>query len=241
MNRMLGDNKLARVAGALYLIVVITGIFNLVYVPSQINVPGDIAGTIANIESSMLLYRLGIAVGLISFSAYLLLPLALYRLLHHVNKQSAVLMVILAISSVPVTFVGILNKVDILSLIAQAGYLQNLTTEQLHFQVGLLLHSYSNNLLVSHIFWGLWLLPFGYLVYQSEFLPKLLGVFLMLGCFGYLIDLFGRLIYPPFSSTLIGGYITAPASIGEIGICLWLLLFGARRSLFNKGATQSQT
>lgn len=238
MDKILGDNKLARIAGAVYLIVVITGIFNLAYVPSQINVRGDIAGTIANIESSMLLYRLGIAVGLISFSAYLLLPFSLFRLLHPVNKQVAVLMVILAMTSVPISFVNLINKVDILSLIAQTGYLQNITTEQLHFQVGVLLHSYSNNMLISQIFWGLWLFPFGYLVYQSQFLPRILGIFLMLGCFGYLIDLFGRIIYPPFSSTLIGGYVTTPASIGEIGICLWLLLCGARRSLFNKGAIQ---
>ncbi|MGI9547365.1 MAG: DUF4386 domain-containing protein, partial [Flavobacteriaceae bacterium] len=65
-------------------------------------------------------------------------------------------------------------------------------------------------------------------VYKSGLIPKILGLFLMLGCIGYLIDFFGRVLMPEFNELTIAGYITIPASIGEIGTCLWLLIMGAR-------------
>ena len=81
---------------------------------------------------------------------------------------------------------------------------------------------------VIHVFSGLWLFPFGYLVYQSKFLPKIFGVLLMLGCFGYLINFMGETLMANYSKLGIGFYISLPASIGEIGICLWLLIVGCR-------------
>jgi len=78
------------------------------------------------------------------------------------------------------------------------------------------------------LFWGLWLLPFGYLVFKSGFLPKLLGIFLMAGCFGYLINFIGGFLIPNYGDLGISRMISLPASIGEIGICLWLLIIGVR-------------
>jgi hypothetical protein len=92
----------------------------------------------------------------------------------------------------------------------------------------LMLKNYNNGLLIAQVFWGLWLFPFGYLVYKSNFLPKVLGVFLMLGCVGYVLNVLGRTVIPDFSEYALSGYITLPATIGEIGICLWLLIFGVR-------------
>ncbi|WBL44238.1 DUF4386 domain-containing protein [Algoriphagus halophytocola] len=73
---------------------------------------------------------------------------------------------------------------------------------------------------------GLWLFPFGYLVYISGFLPKLLGILLMAGCFGYLITFFGGFLYSDFNETMISDIVGYPAPLGEIGICLWLLVMG---------------
>jgi hypothetical protein len=81
---------------------------------------------------------------------------------------------------------------------------------------------------IVHIFSGLWLFPFGYLVFKSSFLPKFLGVLLMLGCFGYLINFLGNTLIPDYSTLGISSYIRLPASIGEIGTCLWLLIMGAK-------------
>ena len=90
------------------------------------------------------------------------------------------------------------------------------------------LESYRNGLQVAEIFWGLWLLPFGYLVYKSGILPKVLGVLLMLGCFGYLIGIIGVLLFAGYAESTLARFVGIPASVGEIGICLWLLVMGAR-------------
>jgi len=222
-------NKIARTAGALYLIVVVTGIFSLVYVPSQIIVRGDALATVNNIVASELLFRLGIASLMINQIAFLLLPFVLYQLLQHVNRNVAVLMVALAVVSVPISMVSIVNRLDVLSLLSGAGYLDIFTTEQLHAQVMMSIKAYSNGILVTTIFWGLWLLPFGYLVFRSGFLPRILGILLMIGCFGILIDVFGRLLFPGYAETAISTYFAMSSSFGEIGICLWLLVMGARQ------------
>jgi hypothetical protein len=81
------------------------------------------------------------------------------------------------------------------------------------------LEAYGNGLLVSEIFWGLWLLPFGYLVFKSGFLPRVLGVLLMIGCFGYLIDFSGQVLFPGYTQTPLAHFVRLPGSIGELGIC----------------------
>ena len=225
---MNSSKKVARMAGLLYLTVVLTGIFSLVYVPSQITVPGDASATVGNIVASQLLFRLGIVAGLICYTAFLLLPLALYKLLSPVRTNAAVLMVAFAVVSVPISFVSILNKLDILTLLSGAEYLKVFTADQLEARVMLSLAAYSNGILVSSLFWGLWLLPFGYLVFKSGILPRVLGILLMIGCFGDVFDVLGRALCSGYADTALASLATYPGSFGEIGICLWLLIMGAR-------------
>ena len=196
-------NRIVRAAGTLYLIVVVTGIFSLIYVPSQLTVPGNALATINNIMASQLLFRLGIASFMIEQIAFLLLPFVLYQLLQQVNRNIAVLMVSFAAVSVPIAMVSIANKLDVLSLLTRVEYLQTFTPSQLHALVLRSLSAYSNGILVTTIFWGLWLLPFGYLVFKSGALPRILGVLLMVGCFGYLIDFCGRLFFPGYAEAII--------------------------------------
>ncbi|MDR6841499.1 DUF4386 domain-containing protein [Pseudoxanthomonas sacheonensis] len=227
---MRSNKRTARIAGLLYLIVVLAGIFSLAYVPSQINVSGDATATVRNIVAHESLFRFGIVAGLICYTAFLLLPLALYRLLSPFGRQAAVLMVAFAVASVPLSFAVTLNKFDVLALLGGADYLQAFSAQELQARVMQALQSYRDGLLVAQIFWGLWLLPFGYLVYKSGILPRLLGILLMLGCFGYLIEFIGKVFFPGYAESSIADFVGLPGSIGEIGICLWLLLVGARES-----------
>jgi len=220
------NKKTGRQAGLAYFILVITGIFSLMYVPTQLYVGSDPATTVANIRSSETLFRLGIAVEMVSYIAFLLLPLILYKLFHTIDKTAAVLMVVFAIVSIPITYVNILNEFKVLELIHQSG----ISSTTLESEVMFYMKSYFKGHLVAQVFWALWLFPLGYLIYISGLIPKILGVFLMLGCVGYLIDCFGRIIFPEYSDTVVADYITIPASIGEIGTCLWLLIMGARES-----------
>lgn len=225
---MEANRKTARLAGFFYLIVIITGLFSLMYVPSKLIAWENPALTFQNISSSVQLFRLSIAGSIICYIAFTLLPLVLYQLLKEVDGTYAKLMVILALISVPISFINLQNKFSVLTLIEGADYLKVFDIKQLQAQMMLLLSNYNKGLLIAQVFWGLWLFPFGYLVYKSRFLPKILGIFLMLGCFGYLINVFGRTAFPHFSDFAILNYITLPATIGEIGTCLWLLLVGVQ-------------
>ncbi len=227
-------NKTARVAGIFYLVLIISGIINLVYIPSQLIVWKSASKTLDNITSSELLFRLGIVSGIITFLAFLFLPLVLYKLLHEVNKVQAKLMVIFVLVSIPISFMNILNKFSVLTLINKADYLEKMGSTELQTQVMLSLDQYNNGIEISQIFWGLWLFPFGYLVYKSGFLPKLLGILLMAGCFGYLITFFGGFLYSGFNGTILSDIVGIPASVGEIGICLWLLIMGTNKLSFGK-------
>lgn len=220
--------KIARIAGVLYLIVVLSGIFHLMYVPSKLIESDNPSVTISNIIASETLFRLGILGGLICYTSFLLLPLVLYKLLGPVNKTLAVLMVTLAVVSVPISFVNMLNKFAVLTLLSKAKYLSVFEADKLQAQVLLFLDYYRNGNQIASIFWGLWLFPFGYLVFKSGFLPKILGIFLMAGCFGYIIDFMGSFLFSKYNETGISTLLTLPGSLGEIGICLWLLIIGIK-------------
>lgn len=218
----------ARLAGFLYLAVVLTGMFSIAYVPSVLIDWNNASVTYNNIKSAETLFRLGIVAGIICYTAFVLLPFVLYKLLCKVNQTFAVGMVVLSTVSVPFSLVNLLYKVNVLTLIANSANLSGSDLEKTQDQIMLLLIYYGNGIQIVSIFWGLWLFPFGYLVFKSGFLPKILGVFLMAGCFGYLINFTGRFLYPNYASLGIGGYVSLPATIGEIGICLWLLIGGIK-------------
>lgn len=220
----------ARLAGFIYLVVIITGFFSLMYVPSKLIVWENAGLTFQNISSSRPLFSWSIASSILCYIAFTLLPLALYYLLKDIHKGYAGLMVVLALISVPISFINLQNKFSVLTLTKTADYLKIYSAEDLQAQVMLLLKNYNAGILMAQVFWGLWLLPFGYLVYKSGFLPRILGVFLMLGCLGYTLNVFGRILIPDFSGYAVSGYITLPATIGEIGICLWMLIFGVKNN-----------
>jgi hypothetical protein len=192
-------------------------------------IPNDPAATASNIVMHESLFRFGIASFMIEQVAFLLLPLVLFRLFRSTNPTAAALMVALAVASVPIALVSVGHRLDALALLTDSRFSQAFAPDQLQAMAKLSLQAYGNGLLVTSLFWGLWLLPFGYLVLKSGFLPKLLGVLLMLGCLGYMVNVFGELLVPHYSDTLVSNYAGIPAAIGEIGTCLWLLLVGARR------------
>lgn len=209
-----------RIAGLLYFVVVITGIFSLGYVPSKLIVWDNPSATLTNIVNAEFLFRLGIVSGLICYTFFLFLPLVLYKLLKSFNKTYALYMVVLAIVSVPISFVNMLNKFAVLSIISSG--------QQQKEEIMFYLNQYDFGNLIVQIFWGLWLFPFGYLVFKSAIIPRFLGILLMLGCVGYLINFFGNALFSNYSELGISSYVRLPASLGEIGTCLWLLIMGAK-------------
>lgn len=216
----------ARIAGALYLVVVLTGMFALLYIPSKLIVLSDAQATFNNIKASETPFRLGIYAGILCYTAFLLLPLFLYKLISHVNKTHAVAMVALALTSVPISLFNLTHKLAVLTLISKPDLF---SATDLPRQVLLQLEYYNNGIDIAAVFWGLWLFPFGYLVFKSGMLPKIFGILLMAGCFGYIINITGGMLFPTEYNALgISGYISIPSALGEIGTCLWLLIMGVK-------------
>ena len=193
---MSGNKNIGRLAGLLYLVVVLGGIASLAYVPNAIENGKDGAALVASIQSHQALFRFGIAAGLICYTAFLLLPLVLYRLLAPYGQPMAIAMVALATASVPFAFANMVHRMDVLSLLGDEPRLATLTAAQPQLQVTLALESYWNGIFILTIFWGLWLLPFGWLMFRSRMIPRIFGLLLMAGCFGYVIAFFGRLLVP---------------------------------------------
>jgi len=225
---------IARVAGFLYLLTVPLGVFNFMYLPSNLIVSGDAAATTHNIMTSELLFRLGIVSALFGAIIAILYVLMLYKLLKPISKDIAVLMVVLSLMGIPIAMLNELTQLGILQLLSGADYLTVFTTAQLQALAYLFvrLHSYGIN--IAFIFSGLWLLPLGYLVFKSGFLPRILGVLLIIGGFGYLIDVFAGFLFP--NSNLSIGVFTG---VSEIFFLLWLLIKGVNVEKWEKHALES--
>jgi hypothetical protein len=230
----MNPKKTARIAGLLYLIMVLFMVFGLRYVPLNLIVPGDAATTANNIMTSEGLFRSGIVSFLIGQTVFILLVLVLYKLLKPVNKNHALLMVIFVLVGVPIAMLNTLNQFAALLLLSGADYLTAFGADQLHAQVMLFLDLYEYGIHIAMIFWGLWLFPLGYLVYKSSYLPRILGVLLMIGCFGNLIDVVTFFLFPNFDVT-----ISLYTGYGEFLLLLWLLIKGVNVEQWEKRALES--
>ena len=222
---------IARVAGLLYLFVVPLGIASL-YLSSRLIVPGDAARTAHNIMASESLFRLGIVSDLLASIVMILVVVALYRLLNYVNKNVALLMVSFVLVGAAIAVLDKLNQCAALLLLSRADYLAAFTTEQLQALAFLFIRLHSLGGDIAFIFWGLWLFPLGYLVFQSGFFPKILGILLMISCFGYVIDSFA--IFLGYTVN-IGMF----AALGEVLFILWLLIKGVSTEQWEKRALGS--
>lgn len=220
----MNTNKItARAAGLIYLAVVITGMFSLAYVPNKLIDWNNSAATFNNIAASPSLFRLGIYSSILCYVAFTFLPLFLYKLLRTVNESHARAMLILALVSVPMSLNNLQYKYAALTLTGKQSFLQNISVEELQSTLMFSLHQYNAGILLATVFWGLWLFPFGLLVYRSGFMPKILGVLLMLGCMGYLINFTGNTLLENYSQNGIRKYMSMLPAAAEISTCLWLL------------------
>src|SRR2546430_10250779 len=169
-------DKAARVAGAIYLSMVVTGPFTLIYIPSPLIVRATRRALANDILAHEILFRFGIVAGLMHSVIFICLVMALYRLFSSVNKTIASLMVALVLVSAAVGFVNVLNYIAALTLFRGADFLAVLEKPQRDALAMLFLRLDGQGTVINEIFWGLWLLPFGLLVMRSRFLPPILGV-----------------------------------------------------------------
>lgn len=218
--------KDARVAGLMYLLLVIPGPFSLIYVPRTLIVRGNAAATAGKILAHEMLFRLGIAASLFGGIVFIFLALALYRLFVGVSKPLASLLVILVLVSATLGFLIELNQLAALTLFRGADFLAVFDKPQRDALAMLFLRLHSQGIYINEIFWGLWLLPFGMLVMKSGFLPRILGAWLIVNGFAYVVMSFTALLFPPYADRVYD--LAFPLLFGEVAIMLWLLIRGAK-------------
>ena len=219
-------DKAARVAGAVYLSLALTAPFSLIYIPSTLIVRGNATATANSILAHETLFRLGIVADLISSVIFIFVVMALYRLLSGVKKTHASVMVILGLVSVAVGFMNVLNNIAALILFRGADFLAVLEKPQRDALAMLFLRLHGQGNVINEIFWGLWLFPFGVLVMRSGFLPRILGVWLIINGFAYVVLSFAGLLLPQYQDVAFRSAF--PLLLGELAIMLWLVIKGAK-------------
>jgi len=153
--------------------------------------------------------------------------LALYRLFEGVNKALARQLVILgALISVPIVLVNVLNEIAALTLVGDADFLAALPRPQLDALAYLVLRLHSRGITIASIFWGLWLLPFGVLAIRSGFIPRVLGILLLVAGCAYVVDSTMTLVLPQYAKAVSG--VASLLEIAEVAIILWLAIWAAK-------------
>ena len=223
---MSATKEQARRAGLLYFLGALVGPFCLVYVPRALIVPGDAAATADHVRTSATLLRMGIAGELAESVLFIFAALALYRLFKGVSETQAVAMATLILISIPVSLLNLLNEVAALMLSSGGAWLSVFAKVQLDALVLLCLRLHSQGLFVAEVFWGLWLFPFGILVMRSGFIPRVLGVLLLVAGAGYLASAVTSLVLPQFEPLVARFAVMLEA--GELPIVFWLLIWGAK-------------
>ena len=224
---MSSNRNPGRVAGFLYLLLVVFAPFRLIYIPSHLFVHGNATATAHNIAAHELLFRLGIVSDLFCGTILIFLVLALYRLLKGVDHSLAVLMVILGgVMPAIIDFLNVLNDAAVLMLVRGADFLSAFEKPQRDALAMLFLRLHHQEILAAEILWGLWLFPLAMLVYRSRFLPRFLGVWLIINGFAYLAMSLTGLLLSQYEDMVSN--ITFPALLGEMAIMLWLLIKGAK-------------
>lgn len=216
----------ARFAGFLYLLVVFAGPFLLLYVPGKLFVPGNPAATATNILTHQALFKAYMLVGVVAELLFVAVALALYRLLKGVNAELAGAMVILVLLDAPIAFLRIANEVATLAFLRGPGFLSAFDGPQRNALATLFIEVDRHGVFVSEVFWGLWLLPLGLLVYRSGFMPKFLGVWLFVNGVTYVgLSAIG-IAFPERYKFAMNA--ATPVLLGEVALMLWLLVVGVR-------------
>ena len=229
---MNGDEQLrslkrqSRIAALLYFLNALPAPFALLYVPSVLIVGGDAAATANNVRNSEVLLRLGMAGELFASTVIIFAMLAFYRLFKAVSQKHAMAMIILFLVATPISYLNVLNDLAALTFARGPEFLSAVfDRRQLDAFVLFFLRLHNQGLVLAQIFWGLWLFPFGVVLWRSGFIPRILGVFAIIAGCGNVIASAAFLFLPTYAG-VIGQYATI-LQAGELAF-IWMLIWGAR-------------
>ena len=222
---MNSTNQLAKTAGFLYLIMILAGGFAEAFVREGLTVSGNAIATAHNILASEQLYRFGLVADLVTLTCGTILSLIFYILFKPVNRNLSLLALIFSIVASAVMAVNLLNQLAPLLLLHNTAYLKVFTMEQLQTLSLFFLNLQSQGYNISLLLFAFYFPIIGWLVYQSNFLPRILGVIYTMAGLGYLINSLAWFLFPHLAAYLFP-YVLLPAFIGETSMSLWLIFKG---------------
>lgn len=217
--------RYARIAGVLYLAIILLGLFGEVVVRGQLVVPGDAMATAHNISASLLLWRAGIAGDLLMHVFDVPVIVIFYFLFRPVNESLALLATLMNLVQTAVLAANKLNLVLPLLLLNAGGYTNTFSAEQLHALSYFAIDAHGFGFAIGLIFFGFACLAQGYLMFRASYFPKVLGVLLAIAGLCYLVNSFALLLVPSLANTLFPGILIAPF-VGELLLALWLTIKG---------------
>ncbi len=229
---MLPSKKTARLAGFLWLLMFVFGPIAQI-IRDKLFIASDMEATAHNIRANDFIFRIGFVSDLIMMIIFVLLPLVLYKLLSEVNKNLSIIMVIFVMLGTSINMINLLNEFAALHLLSGAEYLSVFTDAQLQAKAMLSYDLYLHGYEIANIFFALWLVPLGLLVYKSEFLPKVLGILLIIGGSGLLINVFVHFLFPSYM--IVNIILLVPQTLAEILFTLWILIRGINESKVKVG------
>jgi hypothetical protein len=217
--------RLARIAGALYLINILGGAFAITIVPAMVVVEGDLAATAHNIQTHELLYRSGLAAHVVVTTTNVPLAVIFYEPFKVVNRRLALLDACFILVATAIEAAGLLLQFAPLVLLGNGPYTGALSPSQLQALASLPGDLASFDYTIHTVFFGFDILVFAYLVLRSAFLPRAIGVLLAIDGLAYLCYSFTDILAPQAAAHLVP-WIQLPALVGEGSLCLWLLVVG---------------
>ncbi len=221
------NKKAARVAGIFYFLYFIIFIFANSGERAQLTAVAESAASSTNqIAASEGLFRAAFVTDLVAALFFLLSAWALYRLLKQVDQSMALLLLVFNLAGVAVQCASLMMEFAALQFSGGAAFLSVFPAEQRQALAMLFLHLHKNGFMICQLFFGAWLFPLGYLVYKSGFLPKWLGILLMLDGVGIVFWFFQFFLLPGYPALSYPGM--AVSFVAEVSLCLWLLIMGAK-------------
>ncbi|MCG6975545.1 MAG: DUF4386 domain-containing protein [Acidiferrobacterales bacterium] len=226
-------NNIAKIAGAGYLVIFISGIFANFFVLEGLVVAGDAAATATRIMDNGSQLRVGILSFFIMVIFDLLLVWALYLLFRPVNKDVSLLAALLRLVNVAIFGVALYHLVDVMQLSGDAEYLSAFNPAQLNAQLMLAVDAFNATWLIGLVFFGLHLIFLGCLIIKSSYVPSIIGMLLIVAAAGYLIDSFAHLLLPSYDdyATIFMLIVVVPGVIGELSLTILLLVKGFRHKM----------
>ena len=226
-------NRMARIGGILYLIIIAAGIYGEMFVRSRLIVSGDAAATASNIIAEQLLWRTGIAADLVMHICDIPLMLIFYLLLKPVNKNLALMALLFNLVQTAVLVMNKLSLAVALFPLSDAGYVKSFDPQQLYTLTFLSIKSHGYGFGLGLIFFGFTCIIEGILIFKSGYFPKIIGVLMQLAGLCYLVNSFALILAPSFADKIFPA-ILLPSFIGELSFCLWLIFKGVKLSVWEK-------